>query len=89
MWSSRWREYPSPGINYVGKPVDYGEQRRSEFISAIYHKPTDQVNPDWDLTGAVEDLDILLEVGFRAAQASARPVWTHRPPFMHNPYAGR
>jgi Zn-dependent M28 family amino/carboxypeptidase len=79
----------SPGINYVGQPVDYGEQRRSEFISAIYHKPTDQVNPDWDLTGAVEDLDILLEVGFRAAQASARPVWTHRPPFMHNPYAGR
>ena len=78
----------SPGIDYVGRPAEYGEQRRREFISSTYHKPTDQVKLEWDLTGAVEDLDILLEVGYRAAQAPLRPVWTHRPPFMHNPYAG-
>ena len=79
----------SPGIDYVGKPANYGEQRRSEFISTTYHKPTDQVKPDWDLAGAVEDLDVLLEVGYRVAQAPGRPVWTHRPPFMHNSYAGK
>ena len=79
----------SPGIDYVGKPANYGEQRRSEFISTTYHKPTDQVKPDWDLAGAVEDLDVLLEVGYRVAQAPGRPVWTHRPPFMHNLYAGK
>ena len=33
----------SPGIDYVGKPADYGEQRRSEFIRTTYHKPMDQV----------------------------------------------
>lgn len=79
----------SPGIDYVGKPADYGEQKRSEYIRNDYHKPTDQIKPDWDLTGAVEDLQVLLEVGYRVAQTPARPVWRDRPPYMNNPYAGK
>lgn len=33
------------------------------------------VKPDWDLAGAVEDLQILLEVGYRVAQQTERPKW--------------
>ena len=79
----------SPGIDFVGKPADYGDQKRQEYISNDYHKPTDQVKPDWDLTGAVEDLQALLEVGYQVAQTPARPVWRERGPYMHNPYAGK
>jgi hypothetical protein len=79
----------SPGIDFVGKPADYGDQKRREYIGNDYHKPTDQIKPDWDLTGAVEDLQVLLEVGYRVAQTPARPVWTDRPPYMHNPFAGK
>ncbi len=78
----------SPGIDFVGKPSDFGDRMRTEFIRNDYHKPTDQIKPGWDLTGAVEDLQVLLEVGYRVAQAPARPVWTHRPPFMHNSARG-
>lgn len=31
------------------------------------------IKPDWDLLGAVEDLQILLEVGYRVAQHPDRP----------------
>jgi Zn-dependent M28 family amino/carboxypeptidase len=79
----------SPGIDFVGKPADFGEQKRREYISNDYHKPTDQIKPGWDLTGAVEDLQVLLEVGYRVAQMPERPVWRERGPYMHNPYAGR
>ena len=79
----------SPGIDYVGKPADYGDQRRAEYIRNDYHKPTDQIKPDWDLTGAVEDLQVLLEVGYRVAQTPARPVWRDRGAYMHNPHAGK
>jgi Zn-dependent M28 family amino/carboxypeptidase len=79
----------SPGIDFVGKPADYGDQKRREYITNDYHKPTDQIKPDWDLTGAVEDLQVLLEVGYRVAQTPARPVWLDRPPYMHNPHAGK
>jgi Zn-dependent M28 family amino/carboxypeptidase len=79
----------SPGIDFVGKPSGYGDQKRADYIRNDYHKPTDQIKPDWDLTGAVEDLQALLEVGYRAAQATERPVWRDRGPYMHNPFAGK
>jgi hypothetical protein len=79
----------SPGVDFVGKPADYGDQKRSEYISNDYHKPTDQIKPDWDLTGAVEDLQVLLEVGYRVAQSPDRPVWRDRGPYMYNPHAGK
>jgi Zn-dependent M28 family amino/carboxypeptidase len=78
----------SPGIDFVGKPADFGDEKRREYIRNDYHKPTDQIKPGWDLTGAVEDLQVLLEVGYRVAQTPARPVWRDRGPYMHNPYAG-
>lgn len=79
----------SPGVDFVGKPADYGDQKRAEYIRNDYHKPTDQVKPDWDLTGAVEDLQVLLEVGYRVAQTPARPEWRERPPYMHSHFAGK
>jgi Zn-dependent M28 family amino/carboxypeptidase len=79
----------SPGIEHIGKPSGFGEQMRREFITSDYHKPTDQIKSGWDLTGSVEDLQVLFEVGYRAAESGKRPVWTHRPPFMHSPYAGK
>ena len=65
----------SPGIDYIGRPAGYGVQKRAEYIRNDYHKASDVVKPDWDLTGAVEDLQILLEVGYRVAQQSERPTW--------------
>ncbi len=79
----------SPGIDFVGKPAGYGDEKRAEYIRNDYHKPTDQVKPDWDLAGAVEDLQVLLEVGYRVAQTPARPVWRDRGPYMYNPHAGK
>jgi Zn-dependent M28 family amino/carboxypeptidase len=65
----------SPGIDYVGKPAGYGVQKRTEYISHDYHQPSDQVKPDWDLSGSVEDLQVLLDVGYRVAQDPSRPTW--------------
>lgn len=65
----------SPGIDYVGKPSGYGAEKRAEYISHDYHQPSDTVKPDWDLSGAVQDLDVLFEVGYRVAQANTRPAW--------------
>jgi hypothetical protein len=79
----------SPGIDFTGKPDGYGVQKRQEYIRNDYHKPTDQVKPDWDLSGAVEDLQVLLETGYSVAQNPARPVWRNRGPYLNNPRAGK
>jgi len=66
---------PDAGIEYVGKPNGYGMQKRDEYTNKDYHKPSDEVKPDWDLSGAVDDLRALFRVGYLVAQTSAMPQW--------------
>ncbi|MGE5243639.1 MAG: M28 family metallopeptidase [Betaproteobacteria bacterium] len=66
---------PDAGVDYIGKPAGYGEKLREEFTERDYHKPSDEVRPDWDLSGAREDLELLFAVGYRVAQAEKYPEW--------------
>ncbi len=63
------------GVDYVGKSSDYGRKKRAEYTQNDYHKPSDEVKPDWDLSGAVEDLRLYTEVGYRVAQGETYPEW--------------
>jgi Zn-dependent M28 family amino/carboxypeptidase len=63
------------GMRFVGRPADYGRLKRDEYTTRDYHKVTDEVKPDWDLSGAVEDLQLLLAVGYRVAQEGRLPEW--------------
>ena len=66
---------PESGIDYVGKPSGWGMQKREEYTANDYHKPSDEIKPDWDLSGAVEDLRLFLTMGYRVAQAAKFPEW--------------
>ena len=65
----------APGIDYRDRPAEYGLRKRADYIAHDYHQASDVPKPDWDLSGAVEDLQVLLEVGYRVAQSSERPTW--------------
>jgi Zn-dependent M28 family amino/carboxypeptidase len=66
---------PDAGIDFIGKPADYGKKKRDEYTSTDYHQPSDQVKPDWDLSGAAEDAQLFLAIGYRVAQADKYPDW--------------
>jgi len=63
------------GIDFIGKPAGWGLEMRDKWTTEDYHKPSDQINPYWDLAGAVQDLQILFEVGNRVANSHAYPTW--------------
>jgi len=63
------------GIEYVGKPEDYGTKLRDEYTAKLYHSPFDDVKPDWDLSGAVEEADFYLRITYNVAQADTFPEW--------------
>ena len=67
---------PHPGIDYIGKPADYGTKKREEYTANDYHKPSDEVKPDWDLTGAIEDAQVMFTVGFKVANTEKYPQWS-------------
>lgn len=67
--------YTDAGIDHV----EHGEQwtlaRRDEYTANRYHKPTDEYDPEWDLSGAVNDLRILFDIGFRLSNETTFPGW--------------
>jgi hypothetical protein len=48
---------------------------REDYIRNDYHKPSDRVRPDWDMSGAVEDLQLYLRVGHELASGTSWPAW--------------
>jgi Zn-dependent M28 family amino/carboxypeptidase len=67
--------YADTGTEYIGKSPEFSQQKRDEYTNNDYHKPTDEVKPDWDLSGAVEDAQFLLAVGHRILQGDKYPEW--------------
>ncbi len=49
---------PDTGIDYVGRPAGFGLAVREKYTANNYHKPTDVIEPDWDLRGAMEDCQL-------------------------------
>ncbi len=63
------------GIDIIGKPPEYGKQKRDEFVAKHYHQPSDEVDPSWDLSGAVQDVQLLFEIGYEVANGDKFPEW--------------
>ncbi len=63
------------GTDFIGKPAAFGISKREEYTTRDYHKVSDEVKPDWDLAGAVEDAQLLFEVGLRVTQGDKWPEW--------------
>ena len=66
---------PEAGTAYVGKPAAFGMAMRDSFTTNDYHKPSDQIKTGWNMSGAVQDLDLFLAMGYRIANASKLPEW--------------
>ena len=46
-----------------------------DYNATRYHKPDDEYSEAWDVTGSIEDLRLLFEVGARVANADTWPEW--------------
>ena len=73
--------YADPGVEYLDKPPGYGIEKRAEYTVNDYHAVSDEVKPDWDLSGAVEDLNFMYRMGARLAGGSDWPEWSETSEF--------
>ncbi|MYI73885.1 MAG: M28 family peptidase [Acidobacteria bacterium] len=73
--------YADPGVEYLDKPPGYGIEKRAEYTANDYHAVSDEVKPDWDLSGAVEDLNFMYRMGARLAGDSDWPEWSETSEF--------
>jgi Zn-dependent M28 family amino/carboxypeptidase len=66
---------PEAGLDFIGKPAGYGMKLRNYYTANDYHKPSDEIKPGWELSGAVQDLDLFLTMGYRIGNAAKFPEW--------------
>lgn len=67
--------YTGRGIDFIGKPAGFGRQKKDDYTAHHYHQVSDEVDPKWDLSGAVQDLQLLFEVGYQVANGDKFPEW--------------
>ena len=67
--------YLHTGVDIEGRPEGWGAEREEEWVGTLYHQPADEVSPDWDLAGQVEDARLLFQVGREVAEAGTPPAW--------------
>ncbi len=73
--------YLDAGIDHVDHGPDWTLARRAEYVAQHYHKPSDEYDPAWDLRGAVDDLRLLFDIGYRLANSTDFPNWREGTPF--------
>ncbi|MEP7380223.1 MAG: M28 family metallopeptidase [Gemmatimonadota bacterium] len=67
--------YAESGTDYIGQSPTFGLEKRDEYTTHDYHQPSDEIKPGWQMGGAVQDLQLLLTIGYRVAEATTFPQW--------------
>ena len=67
--------YAKGGVDHREHGREYGLAYERDYRDVRYHKPADEFDPDWDLRGVAEDLELLYVVGRELADGEAWPNW--------------
>ncbi|MDP1580175.1 MAG: M28 family peptidase [Candidatus Didemnitutus sp.] len=67
--------YGRSGRKFIGQPADFADRMVNDYIANRYHKPADEVQPDWTFEGATQDTALLFELGLRIANGDTWPTW--------------
>jgi Zn-dependent M28 family amino/carboxypeptidase len=66
---------PAGGLDLIDGGTTAGLALREDYLLHHYHQPSDEFNPNWDLSGPVQDLDALYTFGDELANSDAWPNW--------------
>jgi Zn-dependent M28 family amino/carboxypeptidase len=65
----------SDPMDYVGQDSGFAKKIRDEYNEVDYHQPSDEFHADWDMSGAIEDLRFLAELGWSIANSQDVPAY--------------
>jgi len=68
--------YAESGIKVRGKPEGYGEAEANRYLAERYHKAADEVHPEWDNGGIMQDLYGHFKIGMAISNSNDWPQWS-------------
>jgi Zn-dependent M28 family amino/carboxypeptidase len=67
--------YIGRGTDFLGRDPGWGKEQIDAYVQKRYHQPTDEIDANWNLEGAVDDVRLLTVLGLRVADAPTMPTW--------------
>jgi Zn-dependent M28 family amino/carboxypeptidase len=68
--------YIDTGIDHFEKGKEFGKALQDEYVAKYYHKPSDEYDPNrWNLEGAVDDVQLLYNIGETLSNSDQWPGW--------------
>ncbi|HME41423.1 MAG TPA: M28 family peptidase [Steroidobacteraceae bacterium] len=67
--------YAQGGLDDSAHGSAWGRAQLDDYMRTRYHQPIDLYSPDWDVRGAIEDLQLYYDVGMRVANSRRFPRW--------------
>jgi len=63
------------GVDDVSRGTAFGKQKHDEYTAQRYHQPADQYDSTWDLTGGLQDVELVYAIGKGLAFGHDWPEW--------------
>ena len=67
--------YAESGLKVRGKPEGYGKTEADRYGAERYHKAADEVHPEWDNGGIMQDLNAHFRIGVAISDSNDWPQW--------------
>jgi Zn-dependent M28 family amino/carboxypeptidase len=68
--------YASSGEDLVRGGKAAGRAAADDYVAKRYHQPDDEWSADWDMSGAVQDMDLIYGLGRDLANSTRWPQWS-------------
>lgn len=69
--------YAESGMAVRGKPEGYGQAQADLYLAERYHKAADEVHPEWDNGGIMQDLYAHFRIGMAISDSNDWPKWSN------------
>lgn len=63
------------GVQHIEKGEEWGLAQKEKYIKEKYHKPSDEYDSSWDLSGLWDDLHMYFMLGYRLSMTDDFPEW--------------
>jgi Zn-dependent M28 family amino/carboxypeptidase len=73
--------YTSNGVDMVEGGEARGRAMNDAYTANNYHKPSDEMTPEWNMAGGAQDVELMYAVGRRLADSSEWPEWRENAEF--------
>ncbi|HLF11803.1 MAG TPA: M28 family peptidase, partial [Gammaproteobacteria bacterium] len=67
--------YFNGGTDFIGRPEGWGVEQVNAYTERDYHQPSDELTPDWNFEGMVQDAQFGFLAGLAVANDTKLPMW--------------